>query len=185
LIFLAGICGSRSPDLCNNFSPVLSWSPDLVLISVFVSVEAARFRFTRSLLLVIIPCWTGFDLFLSSRREQAQTAGEEPELPSSFSAAVPFTGQVPFALLLRGSRLVLLLSLGSSLHLCHSVDQAVFFSPACPVSDFLRRLSALRFHFSFGRSSRSSALCRVSSVFCYSVLPPAWCCVFTAAVFSC
>jgi hypothetical protein len=96
LIFLAGICGSRSPDLCNNFPP--SWSPDLVLISVFVSIGAARFRFTRSLLLVVVPCWTGSDLFLSSSREQAQTDGEEVELPSSFSAAVPFAGQVPFPL---------------------------------------------------------------------------------------
>jgi hypothetical protein len=84
--------------LCNDFSPVLSWSPDLVLISVSVSVGAARFRFTRSLLLVVVPRWTGFELFLSSHREQAWTDGEEPELPSSVSAAVPFAGQVPFAL---------------------------------------------------------------------------------------
>jgi hypothetical protein len=77
---------------------VLSWSPDLVLISVFVSVGAARFCFTRSLLLVVVPCWTGSDLFLSSRREQARTDGEEPELPSSFSAAVLLASQVPFAL---------------------------------------------------------------------------------------
>jgi hypothetical protein len=80
-------------------------------------------------------CWTGSDLFLSSRREQARTDGDEPELPSSFSAAVPFASQVPFAFLLRGSRLVPLLSLGTSLHLCRSVDRAVFPSPACPVSD--------------------------------------------------
>jgi hypothetical protein len=139
--------------------------------SVFVSVGAARFRFTRSLLLVVVPCWTGSDLFLSSRREQVRTDGEEPELPSSFSAVVPFASHFPFALfasrkparasaqsgrksspfLLRGSRLVPLLSLGANLHLCRSVDRAVFPSPACPVSD----------------------------------LPPAWCCVFTAAVFSC
>jgi hypothetical protein len=66
--------------------------------SVFVSVGAARFRFTRSLLLVVVPCWTGSDLFLSSRREQVRTDGEEPELPSSFSAVVPFASHFPFAL---------------------------------------------------------------------------------------
>jgi hypothetical protein len=97
-------------------SPVLSWSPDLVLISVFVSVGAGRFRFTKSLLLVVVPWWTGFELFLSSHQEQARTDGEEPELPSSFFA-------------------MLLLSMGANLHLCRSLDLAVFPSPACPVAD--------------------------------------------------
>jgi hypothetical protein len=124
-----------APLICVMISPVLSWSPDLVLISVFVSVGAGRFRFTKSLLLVVVPWWTGFELFLSSHQEQARTDGEEPELPSSLSAAVLFTGQVPFALLLRGSRLMLLLSMGANLHLCRSLDLAVFPSPACPVAD--------------------------------------------------
>jgi hypothetical protein len=60
-----------------------------------------------------------------------------------------------------------------------------FLLPRARSQIYLRRLSAMRFRFSFGRSSRSPAFCRVSSVFCYSVLPPAWCCSFTAAEFSC
>jgi hypothetical protein len=36
-------------------------------------------------------------IFLPFRRERARSDGEKPELPVSFSAAVPFFGQVPFA----------------------------------------------------------------------------------------